>query len=121
MDFFISNSWWEPGSAGFDVGDATALLIFIITLVGIIRSVTKWWVKQVRSVVNDELTKATTLIHPNANGGLSLPDVARKVHKIEDTLVQMKMDNLELKDLIVTHIIKKETSKAKRNRSDKSA
>lgn len=121
MDFFISNNWWEPASAGLDIGDATAILIFIITLAGSIKSITKWWMKQVRAVMRDEIQKATAPIQPGANGGLSLPDVARKVSEMEITLTQMKADNLELKDLLVTHIIKKETAKAKRSRSDKPA
>lgn len=117
MDFFISNNWWEPGSAGLDIGDATAVLVFIITLTGIIRGVTKWWMKLMRKMMREEITIATAPIQPGANGGLSLPDVARKVNEIENTLIQIKSDNVELKDMIVTHIIKKETARAKRNKS----
>lgn len=117
MDFFISNNWWEPGSPGFDIGDATAILVFIVTFVTVLRSTAKWWVKQLRKVIKEEITLSTTLIHPDANGGLSLPDVARKVNKLEKTLNSIKSDNLELKELIITHIIEKENFKVKRRPS----
>jgi hypothetical protein len=114
VDFFISDNWWEPASVGFDVGDATAILVFIITAAAVIRSTMKWWMKQFRSIIKEEVNAATTLIHPNANGGLSLPDVARKVDSLEKTIDHIRLETLELKDLIVSYIIKKETTKAKR-------
>ena len=121
MDFIISNTWWEPGTVGFDIGDATAVLVFIITFYTVARGFSRWWMRQLRSVIKEEIGEATAPIHPSANGGLSLPDVARKVNEIEGTLTQIKADNLELKDLLVTHIIKKETAKVKKTKSNKSA
>jgi len=114
VDFFISDNWWEPASIGFDVGDATAILVFFITLVTVYRAITKWWMKQFRSIIREEVDAATIPIQPNANGGLSLPDVARKVNSLEETVGYIRAETLELKDLIVSHIIKKETTKAKR-------
>lgn len=120
VDFFISENWWEPGSLGFDVGDATAILVFIITAVTVFRGITKWWIKQLKSIIKEEIGIATVQIQPNANGGLSLPDVARKVTKLDRAIKDIKIDTLELKELIVSHIIKKETFRAKR-RVDKTA
>ncbi len=98
MDFIISNTWWEPGTVGFDIGDATAILVFIITFYTVARGFSRWWMRQLRSVIKEEIGEAT-----------------------ENTLKHIKSENLELKDLLVTHIIKKETAKVKKTKSNKSA
>ena len=52
--------------------------------------VSRWWMKTLRRIINEEITVATQPIHPNANGGLSLADVARKTTKLDE-----RMENLE--------------------------
>lgn len=54
-----------------------------------------------RGVIREEIEEATKPIHPSANGGLSLADVARKTNKLEDHLIQMQKDNNETKDLLI--------------------
>lgn len=91
-------NWWEPGTPGFfDVGDASALLGFVIAMSGVIFGVTRWWMKLMRKMMREEISEATAPIHPNANGGLSLADVARKTEKLEQDLdgLGKKTDKLQ--------------------------
>ena len=57
--------------------------------------------KLLRSVIREEIVEATKPIHPSANGGLSLEDVARKTNKLEEHLVQIQKENSETKDLLI--------------------
>lgn len=91
-------NWWEPGTPGFfDVGDASALLGFVVAMSGVIFGVTRWWMKVMRKMMREEISEATAPIHPNANGGLSLADVARKTEKLEQDLdgLGKKTDRLQ--------------------------
>ncbi len=69
---------------------------------------TRWWMKLMRKMVREELSEATRPIHPEANGGLSLPDVARKTDQLEAHLRNVEqqvqgiaVQNQETKDLLV--------------------
>ncbi len=98
----LANSWWEPGTPNFlDIGDISAILVFLITLTGAFFGVTKFWLKLLRRIIREEIEVATQPIHPNANGGLSLADVARKANRLEEQLSEMHKDNLETKDLLI--------------------
>ena len=90
--------WLEPGNTRFfDVGDASALLGFVVAMSGVIFGVTRWWMKLMRKMMREEISEATAPIHPNANGGLSLADVARKTEKLERDLdgLGKKTDRLQ--------------------------
>lgn len=52
--------------------------------------VSRWFIKSLRKIINEEITVATQPIHPNANGGLSLADVARRAEKLDQ-----RMENIE--------------------------
>ena len=85
------NYWWEPGTPGIlDIGDVSVFLGALIAFSTVFMMVSRWWMKTLRKIINEELTIATEPIHPNANGGLSLADVARKSDKLD-----ARMDNLE--------------------------
>jgi hypothetical protein len=88
-----TTNWWEPGSAGtFDVGDLAAIFAFTLAVVGAATGLSRWWMKQLKKIIHDEVEEFTAPIQPTANGGLSLPDVARKVERLEDTIENVKVD-----------------------------
>lgn len=89
----LSQSWWEPGSKDvFDVGDMAIILGFALTVIGAATGFSRWWLRQLRKTIHEEVEEYTKPIQPSANGGLSLPDVARKVEKLEDTVENIKID-----------------------------
>jgi hypothetical protein len=102
MSMPFASEWWEPGTPNFlDIGDVSAILVFLITLTGAFFAVTKFWLKLLRRIIREEIEVATQPIHPSANGGLSLADVARKANKLEEQLTEMHKDNLETRDLLI--------------------
>jgi hypothetical protein len=114
-------SWWEPGTSGaLDIGDVSAILFFLITLATVFMGVSKYWMKKLKQVISHEITTATAPIQPNANGGLSLPDVARRLEKVETVLDEVQLQNLETRDIILQVLVDKEI-KTKRPRVNKSA
>lgn len=97
-----ASPWWEPGTPNIlDIGDISAVLVFLITLTGAFFAVTKFWLKLLRRIIREEIEVATQPIHPAANGGLSLADVARKTNRLEEQLTEMHKDSLETKDLLI--------------------
>ena len=114
-------SWWEPNTPGaLDIGDASAILLFFIALFTAIISVGRWWMRQLKLVIKKEINDATVQIQPHANGGLSLPDVARKVDKLEKTVDRIEKDNLETREIILQVLVDKEI-KTKRVSTKKTA
>jgi pilus assembly protein TadC len=114
-------NWWEPNTSGLlDIGDLSAILFFLIGLVSAAVGFIRWWLRQLKKIVREEITEATIPIHPTANGGLSLPDVARRVEQVEKVLDQIKKENLETRDIILQVLVDKEI-KVKKPRSTKSA
>ncbi len=98
----LAASWWEPGTPNFlDIGDVSAILVFLITLTGAFFGVTRFWLKLLRRIIREEISEATQPIHPDANGGLSLADVARKTNKLEEHLTEIQAETRETKDLII--------------------
>jgi len=59
----------------------TWLTILSIVLGGLAFFV-RWYTKWLRGVIRDEISEHTFLISPNANGGMSLPDVSRKLDRV---------------------------------------
>lgn len=97
-----ANNWWEPGTANvFDVGDLSALLGLLVLASGIMFGVSKWWLKLMKGVIKEEIEAATAPIHPDANGGLSLPDVARKTERLEQQMNIILDNQLETNQLLV--------------------
>lgn len=76
-----------------DVGDVSAILIFLIALVGAWRGLTKWWARElrtmVREIVVDVVGEYTKPIQPDANGGYSLPDLAKELQNVNATIVEV--------------------------------
>jgi hypothetical protein len=62
---------------GFDIGDAGALVAFIAGVIALVTLALNRFTERVRHIVRDEIALATAPIQKGANGGLSLPDVAR--------------------------------------------
>jgi hypothetical protein len=97
-----ANNWWEPGTANlFDVGDLSALLGLIVLVSGMIFGVSKWWLKLMKAIIKDEIGAATAPIQPGANGGLSLPDVARRTEKLEKQMDVILDNQMETNQLLV--------------------
>jgi hypothetical protein len=93
--------WWEPGTMGvLDIGDISVFLGALVAFATIFVMVSKWWMKSLRRVINEEITLATEPIHPNANGGLSLADVARKTNALEQHILRIEIQNNETKELL---------------------
>ncbi len=89
----LSQSWWEPNSQGqVDVGDLAVILAFSVALIGAVTGLGRWWLKQLRKTIKEEVIEYTKPIQPTANGGYSLPDICRRVEKLEYTLADLKED-----------------------------
>jgi len=97
-----SSNWWEPGTANlFDVGDLSALLGLIVLASGMVFGVTRWWMKLMKALIKDEIGAATAPIQPTANGGLSLPDVARRTERLEQQMDIILDNQMETNQLLV--------------------
>jgi hypothetical protein len=94
-------AWWEPGTIGIlDIGDVSVFLGALVAFSTIFVMVSKWWMKSLRKVIKEEITIATEPIHPSANGGLSLADVARKTDSLEKSINRVEIQNQETKELL---------------------
>jgi len=97
--------WWEPGTPNFlDIGDLSAILGFIIAFSGVVVGILRWWLRLLRDIIREEVATATAPIHPAANGGLSLADVARKTNKLEEVL-QDVVTHQQQNRLMLTQLI----------------
>lgn len=93
LQIIFSQSWWEPGTDGLlDVGDLAIILGFIVAVVGAATGLSRWWMRQLKRIIHDEVEEFTEPIQPNSNGGYSLPDVSRKVDKLESSVENIKRD-----------------------------
>lgn len=98
LEFFLASEednigpfWWEPNTPGIlDIGDVSVFLGALIAFATVFTMVSRWFIKSLRKIINEEITVATQPIHPNANGGLSLADVARRAEKLDQ-----RMENIE--------------------------
>lgn len=99
---FLASSWWEPGTPGaLDVGDLSALLGFVVAAFGTFVAIMRWWLNLLRHIIKEEIEKATEPIHPSANGGLSLADVARRTVQLEQKLEKLFEAQGENRDMLV--------------------
>ena len=65
-------------------------LTILSILLGGMAVLARWFSKWLRAVIKEEISEHTYLISPNANGGLSLPDVSRKLDRV--------MQHLQIED-----------------------
>ena len=83
----IFASFFDVNNNGIDVTDLAAVLGFLALLVGSVIGLFRWSRTQLREeiseVVRCEIARATAPIQPGANGGLSLPDVAKSTKRLE--------------------------------------
>lgn len=106
---FVSaaSNWWEPGQDGtLDIGDISAIFMFFLAVVGAVTALSKWWLKQLRFMIRDQVEEFTKPIQPTANGGKSLPDIANKVETLEQTLLELTKTTAETRQMLVDYIIK---------------
>lgn len=76
-------------------GQVSQLIGFILLLVTTIATFGKFFIFD---PLRREIKEATRPIHPSSNGGLSLPDVARKLDKMEH-----RQDEVDAKlDLVIS-------------------
>lgn len=113
-DFVViaQQNWWEPGQNGvLDIGDISALFMFFLAVIGAVTALSRWWLKQLRQMIREEVEEFTKPIQPNANGGKSLPDVATKVDTMDLMLQELKQSSEETREMLVKFILKSETGK----------
>jgi len=105
----VTSNWWEPGTPNaFDVGDASAILGLLVASFGVFVGIMRWWLGLLKTIIKEEIEKATEPIHPDANGGLSLADVARKTNQLEisiNTVQEMQCQNRDMLLKLVEKII----------------
>jgi hypothetical protein len=70
-------SLFDPNDNGFDIADLVEILGLVVLIVGSTAALVKWATYNIRQIVREEIGVATYPIQKEANGGLSLPDVAR--------------------------------------------
>lgn len=70
-------------SAASVIGGVAVLLSGMVAVI-------RWSDRKLGARIAEEIRAATYAIHPDANGGLSLPDVARKTEKISQELSEVK-------------------------------
>lgn len=105
-------NWWEPGQNGvLDIGDISAMFMFFLAVVGAVTALSKWWLKQLRTMIRDQVEEFTAPIQPTANGGKSLPDVARKVDLMDQMLQDLKKSSDDTRELLIDFILKHSTDK----------
>jgi hypothetical protein len=98
---FEAANWWEPGQNGtLDIGDISAIFMFLLALIGSAVASSRWLLKKIHVMIRNEVEEFTKQIQPSANGGLSLPDVSRKVDVLETMLCDMKESNEETKGML---------------------
>jgi hypothetical protein len=97
-----SSNWWEPGTPNaLDVGDVSTILGLLVAASGVLIAILRSWLKLLRSVIKEEIEKATEPIHPGANGGLSLADVARKANQLEISLEAVHEMQTQNRDMLI--------------------
>lgn len=72
------------------VADVAELLLTICGLLAAVYGVMSWSHRQLEKKIAREIREATYPISAAANGGLSLPDVARRTEAIERELIELR-------------------------------
>lgn len=95
-------NWWEPATPGIlDIGDISVFVGVLVAFGGMFAVISRWWMKQLRFVIKEEIEVATEPIHPASNGGLSLADVARRSEAMEKSIKSMHKYNQETRNLLL--------------------
>jgi len=95
-------NWWEPATPGIlDIGDISVFLGVLVAFGAVFTGLSRIWMKQLRFVIKEEIETATQPIHPAANGGLSLADVARRTEAMEKSMKTMHKYNQETRNLLL--------------------
>ena len=88
-------SFFDVNNTGIDVTDLAAVLGFLALLAGSVVGLFRWSRRQLREEISEivkcEIGKATAPIQPTANGGLSLPDVAKSTRRLEDMMMRIAL------------------------------
>jgi hypothetical protein len=88
-------SFFDVNNNGVDITDLATILGFLALFIGSVVGLFRWSRKQLREeiseVVRYEIDKATAPIQPTANGGLSLPDVAKSTRRLEDMMIRIAL------------------------------
>jgi hypothetical protein len=88
-------SFFDVNNNGVDITDLATILGFLALFIGSVVGLFRWSRKQLREeiseVVRCEIDKATAPIQPTANGGLSLPDVAKSTRRLEDMMMRIAL------------------------------
>ena len=95
--------FFDVNNNGIDVTDLAAVLGFLALLAGSVVGLFRWSRKQLREEISEivkcEIGKATAPIQPTANGGLSLPDVAKSTRRLEDMMMRIALHSgIDLND-----------------------
>lgn len=110
LDIVFAANWWEPGQPNqLDIGDISALFMFFLAVVGAVVALSRWWLKQLRAMIREEVEEFTAPIQPTANGGLSLPDVSRRVEKLETMMEELRDSSNENRELLLKLAINQST------------
>jgi len=97
-----TSNWWEPGTQNaLDVGDISAILGLLVALFGVFIGIMRWWLGLLKTMIKEEIEKATEPIHPASNGGLSLADVARKTNQLELSLNVVREMQTQNRDMLL--------------------
>lgn len=96
----ILASFFDVNNNGLDIAD----VVTICSAVGAFFLGGRWVVgrivESIREIVCDEVARATYPIQPTSNGGLSLPDVARKTSRNEAILIKLAAhNNVDISDI----------------------
>jgi len=96
-------SFFDVNNNGIDITDLAAVLGFLALLAGSVIGLFRWSRKQLRDEISEivkcEIDKATAPIQPTANGGLSLPDVAKSTRRLEDMMMRIALHSgIDLND-----------------------
>ena len=96
------NNWWEPATPGIlDIGDISVFIGVLLAFGAVFAGISRWWMKQLRFVIKEEIETATEPIHPSSNGGLSLADVARRTEAMEKSIKSMHKYNQETRNILL--------------------
>ena len=91
----ILAGFFDVNNNGIDVTDLAAVLGFLALLAASVVGLFRWSRKQLREEISEivkcEIDKATAPIQPTANGGLSLPDVAKSTRRLEDMMMRLAL------------------------------
>lgn len=83
----------------------TQILSFVFPiLLGFLGWAAKKWIEQVVREMTSQFEERTKSIQEGANGGWSLPDAIRLLHKLDNNMTQVQQDLAHLKGRFDNHV-----------------